>query len=66
MQFVRPYVLWLFTSDIWIAGQRAVIAALNWLHIGVPLGFVGAFLAANGAQFIERSREQALASRKQP
>lgn len=65
MQFVQPYVTWLFTKDIWLAGQKAVIAALNWLHIGVPLGFVGAILAARGSQFMQRSRERALAARIQ-
>lgn len=64
LRYLQPYVSWLFTNDIWIAGQKALIATLNWLHVGVPLGFVGAILAAQGARFIDRAKERALAVRK--
>ena len=64
MYYVQPYVTWLFTSDIWLTGQKAAIATLNWLHVGVPTAFIGAFLAANGARFMERARDKAIADRK--
>lgn len=64
MYYVQSWVTWLYTSDIWLTGQRAAIATLNWLHVGVPLAFIGAFLAANGARFMERARDKAIADRK--
>ena len=64
LQFVRPWVDWLFTKDIWVPGQRALIRALDWLHVSVPLGLIGVLLAGRGASFIERAKEKALAARR--
>lgn len=64
MRFIQPYVGALYTESIWIAGQRALIAALDWLHVGVPLGFLGLLIAGRAAQFMERCSERALAARR--
>lgn len=64
LQYIRPYIDWLFTKDIWIAGQKAVIWLLHRVHVSVPLGLLGALLAAQGARFMEWAREKALTERR--
>ncbi len=63
LEYVRPYVDWLFTKDIWIDGQRAVILALNWLSAGFVFTFLGAAIALAGLSNMDKVKDKAIRQR---
>ena len=61
--FVRPYIDWLYTKDIWLSGQEILILAFNWLSAGFVFFMLGAMIALYGLSTMDKVKDNAIRRR---